>query len=61
MLYSRSGRSQSWLNIVVFAVVVRMQSEDDLISAISNLPIILEHTAASHAADIHESAPSTSQ
>ncbi|XP_041369548.1 SCAN domain-containing protein 3-like [Gigantopelta aegis] len=38
-------------------VVVRMQSEDDLISAISNVPIVLEHTAA----DIHESVPSTSQ
>ncbi|XP_041362857.1 KRAB-A domain-containing protein 2-like [Gigantopelta aegis] len=38
-------------------VVVRMQSEDDLISAISNVLIVLEHTAA----DIHESVPSTSQ
>ena len=38
-----------------------MQSEDDLISALSNLPVVLEHTAAPHAADIHESVPSTSQ
>ena len=29
-------------------------------SAISNLPIVLEHTAAPHAADIHKSAPSSS-
>ena len=38
-----------------------MQSEDDLISATSNLPVVLEHTAAPHTADIHESVPSTSR
>ena len=38
------------LNIVVFANrgSCRMQSEDDLISVVSSLPPILEHTTASH-------------
>ena len=42
-------------------VIVRIQTEDDLISAISNLPVVLEHTAAPHTADVHESVPRSSQ
>ena len=42
-------------------VAVRMQSGYVLISAVSSLPPILDHTTAPHAADVHESVPSTYQ